>query len=475
MISIEPHLAFLGVHLPPQVALLLMLGFIAFLFRREVRQRPNVSGALWLPVLWLTLVCSRSFTQWLNIFGLRASGAVSVEEGSPLDACFYLTLLVIGFCILLTRQVRLSEIVRNNAWIIIFVVYCFISILWSDFPFISFKRWIKIFGHPIMALILLTEPNLEEAVIQLMKRCAYVVIPVSVLFIKYYLHLGVRYDPWTGAQQRVGIATGKNELGADCLIFGYFFFWYLLQIWRTKRSTHRRNELRLIALFLLMIVWLLRKAHSATSLICLFVGIIVMVLLGTRWVNKKFIGTYILAGIGLIVAAELAFGIAGHFSEALGRNATLSGRTILWARLLEMDTNPILGTGFESFWLGKRLEQLEGIFFFVPNEAHNGYLEIYLNLGLVGLLIITAMLIAAYWKIRPDLFRNFEWGRYRLGLLVAVLLYNCTEAGFRIFNPMLLVFYIIAIDYPRTQFSAAEPSLQFARAEREFAYAERGP
>ena len=449
------HVALFGVPLPPSVALLLTLGFISFLLRRDLRERPNVSGALWLPVLWLVLICSRSFTQWLNIFGLHVGGAVSVEEGSPVDACFYFALFIMGFCVLLTRQVRLSQIVRNNAWLIIFVVYCFISIFWSDFALVSFKRWIKIFGHPIMALILLTEPNTEEALTQLMKRCAYIVVPISILFIRYYPNLGITYDPWTGLQMHVGIATGKNELGADCLIFGFFFFWYLLQIWRTERSTHRRNELRLIAAFLLMIGWLLRVAHSTTAIICFFVGIMVVVLLGMRSINKKFIGTYILVGVVLIVAAELAFGISGHFTQAIGKDSTFSGRTLLWARLIEMDTNPIFGTGFESFWLGN-LEQLAGLFFFIPNEAHNGYLEIYLNLGLVGLFIIIAILIATYWKIRLELFRNFEWGRYRLGFFVAVLLYNCTEAGFRILNPILLVFYLIAIDYPRTYLTAAQ-------------------
>jgi O-antigen ligase len=461
-----------GVHLPPRVALLVTLGFIAFLFRREIRERSNVSGALWIPLLWLLLICSRSFTQWLSIWGLHVGGAVSAEEGSPLDACFIFAMLIAGFCVLLTRQVPFAEIVRNNSWLMIFVTYCFISILWSDFPMISFKRWIKIFGHPIMALIVLTEPNLEEALVQLMKRCAYVVVPVSVLFIKYYLDLGTRYDPWSGSQMHVGITTGKNELGADCLIFGFFFFWYLLQIWRTERSTRRRNELRLIAAFLLMIGWLFWKAHSATSMICFFVGITVVVLLGMRSINKSFIGTYMLAGLVLIVAAELAFGISGHVSEALGKNSTLSGRTLLWAGLLKVHINPIFGTGFESFWLGKRLEELEGIFFFVPNEAHNGYLEVYLNLGLLGLFIIIAVLIATYWKIRPELFQNFEWGRYRLGFFVAVLLYNCTEAGFRILNPILLIFYLIAIHCPRTYLTGGQRPLEFGRLDKEFAYAE---
>src|SRR5438132_12475358 len=101
-------------HLPPRVALLLTVAFIVFLFRRDIREEPDVSGALWLPLLWLVLTCSRGFSAWLNTFGLPVAGAPSLEGGSPLDACFYLALATAGFCVLTKRQVRLSEIVRNN-------------------------------------------------------------------------------------------------------------------------------------------------------------------------------------------------------------------------------------------------------------------------------------------------------------------------------------------------------------------------
>ena len=115
-------------------------------------------------------------------------------------------------------------------------------------------------------------------------------------------------------------------LGADCLILGFFFFWYLLQTWRTERSTWRRNELRLIAGFLIGIWWLFSQAHSATSFISLIVGILVVVFVGIRSVNKNFIGTYMLAALVLLVAAELAFGISGRLSETLGRGSELVGK-----------------------------------------------------------------------------------------------------------------------------------------------------
>src|SRR5437870_6327252 len=180
----------MGLHLPGSIASCLTLAFIAWLFRRDIREKPDVTGALWLPVLWLVLGCSRSVSEWLNIFGLPVSGAASVEEGSPLDAWFWFALIIAGSCVLIKRQVRLSEIISNNGWLIVFLLYCFISIAWSDFPSVAFKRWIKILGHPIMALIVLTEPDPEEALTRLMKRCAYVVVPISILWSKYYPQLG---------------------------------------------------------------------------------------------------------------------------------------------------------------------------------------------------------------------------------------------------------------------------------------------
>ena len=211
-----------------------------------------------------------------------------------------------------------QKLFRTTVGSSLFLLYCFISIAWSDFPFMAFKRWTKIFGHPIMALIVLTEPDPEEALTRLMKRCAYVVVPVSILWIKYYPQLGTGLRRVGRDAMNKGIAVGKNMLGADCLILGFFFFWHLLQTWRTERNTQRRNELRLIAGFLIGILWLLRQAHSATSTISLFVAILIVVFVGIRSTNKNFIGTYMLAALVLLAAAELAFGISGHLSESFG-------------------------------------------------------------------------------------------------------------------------------------------------------------
>jgi O-antigen ligase len=270
-----------------------------------------------------------------------------------------------------------------------------------------------------------------------------------------------------------GIAAGKNQLGQDCLILGFFFFWHLLQIWQTERSAQRRNELRLIIGSLIGIWWLLSHAHSATSSICLFIAVLMVLFVGMRSINKNFIGTYMLAALVLLVAAELAFGISGLLSEALGRGSDLSGRRELWAQILSFHSNPILGTGFDSFWLGERRQRMADSHWWNPAGAHNGYLETYLNLGLIGLSILIGLIIATFWRIRQGLFRNFEWGRYRLGFFVAVVLQNWTEGAFGAASPVWFVFYLIAMDYPQPEYESVVESGAVSEEDAELAYPPR--
>jgi O-antigen ligase len=193
---------------------------------------------------------------------------------------------------------------------------------------------------------------------------------------------------------------------------------------------------------------------------------------------KNFIGRYTLAGLVLVIAAELEFGISTRLSESLNRGSTLTGRTDLWAYCLKFQSSPILGEGFESFWFPERRQKIAAFYNnWSPGGSHNSYLDIYLDLGLIGLSILIGLLIATFWKARLELFRNFEWGRYRLAFLAAVVLRGWTESCFTQHSALWFVFYLIAIDYPLTHLTTVQPSVRVARSEesRELAYAEGEP
>jgi O-antigen ligase len=430
------------------------------LFWRDIREKPNITRAIWLPIVWMFLVASKPVSQWLNIFGLPGFAATSLEEGSSLDAAVFLALIALGVYVLGKRQVRLSEIIRDNAWLTVFVLYCFLAIFWSDLPFVSLKRWIKVLGHPVMVLIIFTEPEPQEALARLIKRCAYVLLPVSILWMKYFPALGIKTTEW-GLHTPCGIAAGGNALGCICVIISLFLLWHSLPAWRSRRSKAGRNELYLIAGLLLLVGYCLGKIHSATATISLLISALIMLFLGLRFVNKRLIGVYALTGIIILGIAQLTFDIFGIIVDLSGHESTIEGRGELWKILLDTDTNPILGTGFESYWLGEEAAKIRSIPGFQwAVEAHNGYLDLYLNLGIVGLLIFAGVIFATFWKISLELPRNLEWGRFQMGCLVAILLHNWTEAGFKGLSFPFLVFFLLAVNYPQLRMGPVAPSLE---------------
>ena len=138
-----------------------------------------------------------------------------------------------------------------------------------------------------------------------------------------------------------------------------------------------------------MISWLFYKAQSATPFVAFVGGICFLTILGLPSV-KRSQNTVNFSLLLVIVAAlilVLLFDIWGIVLNALNREATLTGRTELWKKLLDIRTDPLFGVGYESFWLGSRTKELWREFWWRPNEAHNGYLEVYLNLGVMGVLL----------------------------------------------------------------------------------------
>ena len=441
--------------MPPLVATAVYVGFIVWLFRRDFREQPNVTSALWVPFFWAVFGGTRFLSDWLGVVGLHA-GAATVEEGSPVDALVFFILIAAGVRILHQRRVNLSEFVRHNRWVTLYLGYCLVSIVWSDYSFIALKRWIKLFGQPVMVLVLLTEPDPLEAVVQLLKRLAYLVVPISFLFIKYFPDQGRAFDTWSGLPVDTGITTNKNILGCDCFILDFFFIWQFLRVRQRELGPARRKELAFCLFFIGTISWLLYLAHSSTSFGSLALAVALLLFLGLKWVDGRRLSVYVVIGLTIGIAAEVLFGLHNYLFQALGRDSTLTDRTLIWQILLHWDVNPVFGAGFESFWLGDRPAQVSKQFSFLLNEAHNGYLETYIQLGLLGLFMTLCMLLATYFKSQRTLLLDFHWGRFRLAYLAAFIVYNWTEAVFRTHCFPFFIFFLVAIDYPQPLLAGAQ-------------------
>lgn len=434
--------------MPPSIALIVWIVLLLGLLRFDPARDSKASLALWIPIIWIFIVASRLPSQWLG--GVYGAANQTIEDGNPLDRVIFTVLILIELAILMSRSFNWGSFIVKNSALTALLFFGLISVFWSDFPFVSFKRWFRDFGNYLSILVVLTDASPVEAVCTVLRRLGYLLVPLSILLTKYFPQIGRQYEIWSGASMSVGATTSKNMLGVLCLVCGLFYFWDTVGRWSDRKERRTRRIILLNGLFMGMTLWLLHLAGSATSNVCLALGCLVIVAAHTRMFRRSPVLLKILIPTCFLLYLILAFGfnLNGSLAGTIGRNGNLTGRTDLWRIVLGMHTNPLLGTGYESFWLGPRLEWVYYKFGYV-NEAHNGYLELYLNQGLIGLVLLTAFLFASYRTIcrRLSPFSNFA--SLSLALWTILLFYNVTEAAFKSNHLMCLAFLLGAIVIPR--------------------------
>jgi len=374
------------------------------------------------------LAGSRLPSQWLG--GRVSSGGQAIAEGNPFDRAVFFGLITIAIGILVLRSFQWGDFFARNIFLMAFIVFALVSVAWSDFPFISFKRWFRDLGNYLVVLVVLSDPRPLEAVRALLRRLFYLLIPLSILLVKYFPDSGRSYDAWSGLASYSGVTTGKNLLGIICAVGGIFFFWDTVTRWSDRKVPTTKRIIVTNFVFIGMALWLLNLAHTTTSNVCIALG--GAVVLGVHWRKRQTTLIKILIPATFFIYLILAFGfnLNGNLAGELGKDPTLTDRTSIWNILLGMHTNPIVGTGYESFWLSYRDSPASTTFPWL-NEAHNGYLELYLNLGLIGVTLLVGVLIAGYRNICKMLKPFSEMAPLFLALFIVVLFYDMTEVGFR--------------------------------------------
>jgi exopolysaccharide production protein ExoQ len=434
----------------PSLASLVYACGIAGLFYLDRDISIRTSKALWLPVVYIWAIGSRPLSVWLGM--APASGVDTSLEGSPIDGAFFVVLLVAVLCVLVHRGRRILNFLNTNfpIPILIYFAFCLFSVCWSDYPGPALKKWIKAVGDLAMILIVLTDEQPVAALRRLFSRTGFILLPLSLLFIKYYPNLGRSYDEWTGAQMNDGLTLNKNSLGVITFVLLLGAVWRVLALLRSEEKTpNRRGHLLAQGAILVIGIWLLILANSATSTVSFALGAGLMLVTSLRFMRRKPAAVHVLVVLVIVTASSLMLlGGAGSVTHALGRNQNLTGRTDIWAAVIPLARNPLVGAGFESFWLSPRVhERLWAVFTGLPlNEAHNGYIEVYLELGWVGLGLIGLILIDGYRRSVKAFRRAPGLGGLLIAYILTAMVYNVTEAGFRMTDPIWIFFLLAVIE-----------------------------
>jgi O-antigen ligase len=182
-------------------------------------------------------------------------------------------------------------------------------------------------------------------------------------------------------------------------------------------------------------------------------GLMVLLLLAVRTMARMRRGLHAavtatlvagLAGVSILIGENFA-----RFAPLLGRDATLSGRTAIWHQVwIAILARPWLGYGFSAFWQGFAAPSWKIVvaLHFVLFHAHNGFLEIWLELGSIGLMLFLATFLRALVLLFPALrgpqLREAIWP---LSVLLLAVLYDLDENTLLAFNGLFWVLYAAAL------------------------------
>ena len=309
----------------------------------------------------------------------------------------FLFLFFSSLIILSKRFDKILSLIRSEKYLSIFILLCLLSALWSDHSLISFKRSFQLF---VMFLVIIESlVNIEPEV--LLKQLK-IVVSAYVFFNLYACRfIPAAIDPTFGTWR--GMEVQKNLLAQTtlyCLLSSIVFFSF------DKTRLTRLNDSLLIFISVLIIY----KAHSSTIIIAIaiivWLGVIFKIEtiftrigIGRSLLGLTFLFILSCSVIFLIFSTEIFGLIPGYF----GKDMTLSGRTDIWEFAWnDIEKKLLLGYGFATYWImgSSRLEIFASYFEgFMVNEAHNGYIEIILQLGVIGFVFFLFPIVAYIYRM----------------------------------------------------------------------------
>jgi exopolysaccharide production protein ExoQ len=436
--------------MPPHLALLLCAFVTVYLLRLTTQKKDGLSSTLWIPTLWMLYCGSRPVSRWFVSPDVVESAA---EAGSPLDQIVLGALILSMIITLYRRELNWLPVFKRNPWLLVLFGYMFISIFWAPYLMVSFRRWIRAVGGILAAAAVMSESQPERSLETIFRRTAYVLLPLSMVLIKYFPHLGVEFGRWYGQRMPIGVCTQKNVLGLLCLISIFFLLWSLWKRLRTHTLFEDRRLLTADVFVLLLGIYLIQGAgtgiYSATAIGVLLIGTVQFLFLSRfrERVEQISMRNIVILGIlaaFLIVSMQLLLGISpiSILSSSLGRDETLTGRTDIWNDVFAMVPRySLLGTGYGGFWgLSESLSRTGA------KSGHNGYLDVYVELGLCGAVALASYLIAQLGIFVRKTQQDFEWGIFAICLFLMSLIYNYTESDFlNVVSPLWTVLLMLIL------------------------------
>lgn len=324
------------------------------------------------------------YAVWALLF--LTTGAISgafiapeaLQSGSSSASSSRILELLIGvlYVVLLSLLVRhrhsAFRLLVQEKWMLLLVLFVMASAVWSVDRGETFRRGLGLLGTTLAGLYIgmRYEPR---RVLRMLGICIGIAAFLSLFVCLVFPKTGIMAD---GSWQ--GVFYPKNSLGR-IMCLGIFCFLFT--------AVGSRRRMMNAAPLLLLFAGLLVMSHSATAVIVVAAMLLMFVLRKILyWPMPRLVAACLIFALLAVPAASWSLANMDKIMGIFGKDPSVSGRLPLWhAVRTEIADRPLLGYGYAAFWTSSDADYWrEQLNWDAPN-AHNGFLEMALGIGIVGL------------------------------------------------------------------------------------------
>uniref|UniRef100_A0A832DGK9 O-antigen ligase family protein n=1 Tax=Ignavibacterium album TaxID=591197 RepID=A0A832DGK9_9BACT len=337
---------------------------------------------------------------------MQERGVDEISSSNIINQILYLTIFVLAFLSAIPIRNKIFSVIIKEKWLSIFLLWAGMTIFWSSFPDVSFKRYFQVLTFYLTIISFLIYFPSITSLIKLIKPIIYSYILLTILVV---ISIPDAKDPAFGTWR--GLTSHKNSLGqigVILTIFNLIFF----------TSEENLNKKVISFIFFLFSIIITVGAVSSTSITSLF---ILLTISSIFYVKKKIfepIGLSYFLSFFLIITGLISIvllftfipNLTDYIEGIFGKDDAFYDRGKLWKFMLwEISGHPLWGCGFQGFWVieSPKIQMLYRTFIWLPIQAHNGYLDIINEIGIIGLLlflvVIINYLVISYKKGRIEL------------------------------------------------------------------------
>lgn len=358
--------------------------------------------------------------------------------------CIMLCITLLFTFPIISTMVR---VIFTDKILLVFICYCFMSLLWSAVPIITLIFLLKIITATLFAYYIVLKYNAEvffKYIIIFLMISAVLSFVLGILFPQYFIHQGINH---TGEWK--GIFGHKNALGTICAI-GIF----TTEIWFLTKKTNKVIAGLYFGLFSVLLFLSSSRTAIVVSLICLVIPIIYRVYKNLYNIHRSlfvsfiFFGTIGTAGTIYIVTSNLDF-----LFSLLDRTPTLTGRTEIWAVVREFIYERMwFGYGGGGFWYSSYALDVWNILNYPGlTSSHSGILDFLLDFGVIGLVIISVHYFCVLIRAVKLSFLKGGITIWFLVFVLFILINNYSDSRFLNTTSIFWVLYVCSSVFTKKQ------------------------